>query len=182
MVDRYKLKFTRLQNEIFRLLCVKIGVGMNQREIAESLGVSPPAVAKSVVLLKRDGWINIEKSGRMNLMSIELNRDSEKVVGMKRVENLKMIYESGIVSFLEERFPGSVIILFGSYAFGEDNMESDIDIAVVGCKSKVVDLGKYDKFFEREVRVNFYDSFGDIHKNLRSNICSGVVLVGRISL
>jgi len=181
-MDRYKLKFTRLQNEIFRLLCVRVGSKLNQREIAKELGVSPTAVSKALVLLDREGIVVIEKVGKMNLMAIELNRDSERVIWMKRVENLKMVVESGMVGFLEDEFPGCAVILFGSYGFGDDTVRSDIDIAVVGCKEKMLDLEKYDEFFEREVRVNFYDSFGDIDRNLRSNIFNGVVLAGRISL
>lgn len=182
MVDKYGLKFTRLQNRIFRLLCVRVGGVVNQRAVAKILGVSPTAVAKAIPLLKEEGLIRVESDSVMNLMSIELDRDSEVAVSMKRVENLKMLYESELVGFLEEMFPGSVVVLFGSYAFGEDDVRSDIDIAVVGCKSKRIDLGKYDEFFEREIRLNFYDSFKDIHKNLRSNIFNGVVLSGRIGL
>ncbi len=54
------------------------------------------------------------------------------VIDLKRVENLKMIYESGIVEELSERFLGGVIILFVSYSYGEDIVRSDIDIAVIG--------------------------------------------------
>ena len=182
MVDSYELKFTRLQNRIFRLLCVKVGGVVNQRAIAEILGVSATAVAKSLPLLEEEGLIRVEKDSRMNLMLIELDRNNRMSVDMKRVENLKMVYESGLVGFLGDKFPGSVIVLFGSYAFGEDIVGSDVDVAVVGCKEKVVDLKKYDKFFEREVRLNFYDSFGEINKNLRSNIFNGIVLAGRVGL
>lgn len=181
-MDMYKLNLTRLQNEIFRLLCVKVSKPLNQRAIAKILKVSPTAVAKSVKELKKNKLINVKKDSLMNLNLIELNRDGEGVVELKRVENLKMIYESGIVNVLEEKFPGSVIILFGSYSYGEDTINSDIDLAIVGCKEKEINIEKFEKLLEREIRINFYDSFKDIHKNLRSNIFNGIVLVGRIGL
>lgn len=181
-MDTYKLKLTRLQNEIFKLLCIKVGAQLNQRAISKILKVSPTAVAKSVEGLKKEGLIDVKKDLLMNLNLIALNRENEEAVELKRVENLKMIYESGIVKFLEEKFPGSVIILFGSYAYGEDTINSDIDIAVIGCKEKNVDLGKFEKLLERKIRINFYNDFKEIHRNLRSNIFNGIVLVGRIGL
>jgi len=164
------------------LLCVKLGEKLNQREIAKILGVSATAVAKALVLLVEDKVVVMEKFGKMNLIEVELNRDSDRVIEMKMVENLKMIYESEMVGFLEDAFPGAAVILFGSYARGEDDVRSDVDIAVVGCKEKMLDLEKFDEFFEREVRVNFYDSFGGIDKYLRSNLFNGVVLAGSVEV
>ena len=45
-MDMYKLKWTRLQSEILRLLCIKSGQILNLRGIANCLKVSPTAVAK----------------------------------------------------------------------------------------------------------------------------------------
>ena len=49
IMDTYKLKFTRLQNEIFRLFCINAGKILNKREISLILKVSPTAVANSIV-------------------------------------------------------------------------------------------------------------------------------------
>ncbi|MFH1918112.1 MAG: nucleotidyltransferase domain-containing protein, partial [Nanoarchaeota archaeon] len=179
-MEIYKLKWTRLQNEIFRLLCIKVGESLNQRAISKILKVSPTAIAKSLGELEKNKLINIKRDSMMNLSLIELNRDGKRITELKRVENLKMIYESGVVDFLEEKFPGSTIILFGSYSFGEDTIKSDIDLAVVGCKEKKINIEKFEKILEREIRINFYGNFNEINKNLRSNIFNGIILVGRI--
>jgi predicted nucleotidyltransferase len=180
-MEIYKLKWTRLQNEILRFLSIKSGSKVNQRTIAKSLEVSPTAVSKALKELKNSNLISIEKSN-MNLILIELNREEEKVINFKRIENLKIIYESGLVRFLEDNFPGSVIILFGSYSYGEDTINSDIDVAIIGCKEKKIDLTKLEKIFEKEIRINFYDDFKEINNNLKSNIFNGIVLSGRIGL
>ena len=99
----YKLKFTRLQNEIIRLLCIKSGKKLNKREIALNLRVSPTAVSKSLKLLEKENLIKSERVGKINLISVELNRDNPKVIALKRVENLKLIYESELNQFLEDR-------------------------------------------------------------------------------
>ena len=182
----YKLKWTRLQSEIFRLLCIKAGQSLNLRGVARPLKVSPTAVSNALIELEKEGLIKVEKSKTMNLMSIEFNRDNKKAVEMKRVENLKMIYESGLSDFLFNEFPGCAIILFGSYSIGEDTWtresRSDIDIAIIGTKGKDQELTKFDKILERTVFINFYESWKDIHKQLKNNILNGILLSGGIEL
>lgn len=181
-MDTYKLKFTRLQNEIFRFLCIKAGMGLNQRGIARHLDVSPTAIAKALKDLSKDELINIEKSKTMNLISIQLNRDNPKAIALKRVENIKQIYESGLLGCLEEHFPGCTIILFGSYSSGEDTTASDIDLAVIGSKEKDIDLTRFDKMLERTVFLHHYDCLKGVGKNLKANILNGITLQGSVEL
>lgn len=181
-MDTYKLKWTQLQQEIFRLLCVKSGKRLNQREIAKLLGVSPTSIAKSLPRLKKENLISVEKSKSMNLTLIELNRDNEKAMELKRVENLRTIYESDIVNFLEDNLPGCTIILFGSFSRGDDISDSDIDIAVIGTKEKEISLERFERVLEKTINLNFYKTLKDIHKHLRENILNGIVLRGGIEL
>ena len=129
-MEIYKLKFTILQEEILRFLFIKRGRVFNARTIAQALRVSPTAIAKSLNTLEKKDLITVSKeSGRL---SIELNKNNPLVFSSKRVENIKLLYESGIVAYLSENFPGTTIILFGSYSFGEDTINSDIDVAIIG--------------------------------------------------
>ncbi|MBI2109700.1 nucleotidyltransferase domain-containing protein [Candidatus Woesearchaeota archaeon] len=181
-MDTYKLKFTRLQIEIFRILCIKTGEKLNQRNIAKLLKVSATAVAKSLPGLAKEGLVIMEKLKPMNLNLITLNRNNQKVLQLKRAENLKLLYESGLSDFLEEEFPGVTIILFGSYSRGDDTVNSDIDIAVIGREEKKQNLNVFEKMLERKINLNFYKSVREIHKDLRENLCNGIVLVGGIRL
>jgi len=178
----YKLGLTILQQEILRFFFIKSGMSFNARGLARHLGVSQPAISKALPLLEKKGFIKVEKDKESKRLSIELNRDNPLVIGLKRAENLKMIYESGLAEFLEGKFPSCIIVLFGSYSYGEDIVRSDIDIAVIGAKQKELDLENFDKILEKEVRVNTYGHFKDINKNLKSNIFNGIVLIGRINL
>ena len=81
-----------------------------------------------------------------------------------------------------ENFPEATIILFGSYSFGEDTVDSDIDIAVIGSEKMSINLDKYEKLLEREIIINFYKNFKGIDKNLRENIARGIILKGGIEL
>ena len=188
-MDMYKLKWTRLQSEIFRFFCIKAGRSFNLREVSKFLKKSPTAVSNAIQDLKRDNLINVKKIDGANLLSIEFNRDNEKAIELKRIENLKLIYESGLVNCLEEKFPGVTVVLFGSYSRGDDvcikdleENKSDIDIAMIGEKEKDIDLKEFNKKLEREVVLNFYGSFEKIHKHLRNSILNGVVLLGGVDI
>lgn len=178
----YKSKLTILQQEILRLLFVKSGMSLNQRGIAKILRVSQPAVMKAVPRLKEIGLIKIEQDKESKRWSVELNRDNHKVIKIKRADNLKQIYESGLADFLNKEFAGGTIILFGSYSRGEDTMDSDIDIAIIGRKEKIVNLNKFEKLLERKININFYPFFREIHKHLRESILNGILLSGSVEL
>ncbi len=178
MVNIYKLKLTILQQEILRFLFVKAGKAFNARQIALALGVSQPAVGKALPLLEKEGLIQIKKeAGRF---SIELNRDNPAVIGLKRADNLKQLYESGLVQFLYDQLPGAAVILFGSYALGEDTVTSDIDLAVIGIKEKPMDLTAFETLLERDILINYYSSLSLLDKPLLHNLFNGIVLKGNI--
>ncbi|MDP1695573.1 MAG: winged helix-turn-helix transcriptional regulator [archaeon] len=189
MMDMYKFKWTQLEASVFRFLCIKSGYSFTLRAIAKSLNASPTGVSNALKRLEKEEIVKIIKSNTMNLSSIELNRDNARTMELKRLENLKIIYESGLSEFLKDSFPGCTIVIFGSYSIGEDvwtdkieEHSSDIDIAVIGTKGKNIDLNKFDKLLERKISINFYSSWKDIHKNLKENILRGIILKGNIEL
>jgi predicted nucleotidyltransferase len=182
MINIHKLKLTKLQQEILRLLFIKVGTHLNQRQIARFLEVSQPAVMKSLPGLEKEGLIKIKQDKESKRWSIEINRDSQRVMQLKRIDNLKLIYETGLAEFLEKEFAGATIILFGSYSRGEDTINSDIDIAVIGRKEKMIELSEFEKVLERKISINFYTNFSGIHKHLKENLCNGILLVGGIEL
>ena len=179
-MDIYKLKWTLLEQEVFSLLCSRAGEKLSQREIAIILNVSPTAVSNSIKNLKEKQLIKFEKTKTINFISF--NRDEQRAIELKRVENLKNIYISGLSDYLEKELAGATIILFGSYSRGEDTNTSDIDIAVIERKNKLLKLEPYEKMLNRKINVNFYNSWRDIHKNLKNNILNGILLQGSIEL
>jgi DNA-binding MarR family transcriptional regulator len=115
-MDIYKIKFTILQQEILRFLFVNNGNSFNQRALAKNINVSPTAIANSISLLEKEGYIEVKRDKESKTNYIKLNYSNERTFQIKRAENLKMFYESGLADFLSEEFPGSTTILFGSYS------------------------------------------------------------------
>ncbi|OIO62264.1 hypothetical protein COY26_01700 [Candidatus Woesearchaeota archaeon CG_4_10_14_0_2_um_filter_33_10] len=179
-MDIHQLNFTLLEQKIFALLCLRAGEKLSQREIAKLLKVSPTAVSNSIKKLRENSLINVEKTKTINFISF--NRDGQRAVEMKRVENLKNLYTYGLSDYLEEELAGATIILFGSYSIGEDTNTSDIDIAVIERKNKMIDIEKFEKILNRKININFYNSWKDIHKHLKNNILNGITLHGSVEL
>ena len=176
MVNIYKVKLTNLQQRILRLLFIMMGTSLNAHTIAGKVGASQPAVSKALPFLIQDSLIKVDKDKNSGRLSIELNRNNHRVLQLKRADNLKLIYETGLVDILEREFAGTTIILFGSYSRGDDTIRSDIDIAIIGRKDRLLALNKFESLLRRKISLNFYESWTKIHKNLKENICNGIVL------
>src|SRR3989338_997791 len=182
MITIYELKLTNLQQRILMLMFVKTGAPLNQRQVAKSLDVSPTAVMKALPGLEKENLIKMWQEKESGRWSIELNRDDRKAMQLKRIDNLRLIYHSDLADFLESEFAGATIILFGSYSRGEDTINSDIDLAIIGRKEKQVNLLGFESILKRKININFYDSLKNIHKHLRENITNGFIITGGIEL
>jgi len=156
------------------------GKSFTQNALAKKLDVSSTAIAKSL-----DGisdFILLSKDKESLRISISLNTHDRNVIHSKRVENLRNIYDSGLYDFLCESFPTATIVLFGSYAYGEDTVNSDIDIAIFGSKAKMPDFLRFERILFRKISVNFYERFNKVDPFLKGNILNGILLEGRIEL
>ncbi|MAH07432.1 hypothetical protein CMI38_04245 [Candidatus Pacearchaeota archaeon] len=189
MVNIYKPKFTLLQQEILRYLFAKTDITFNARTLAIKLNKTQAGIIKALPLLEKENLIKIKKDKESKRWSISLNKDNQKSINLKRIENLRIIYESNLAEYLRETFPGTTIILFGSYSRGEDiwtdnenGHQSDIDITIIGTKQKNINLSRFEKIIERKISINFYKSFKEIHKNLKENILAGILISGNIEL
>ena len=182
MVNICKIKLTNLQQEIMRLLFLKTGVPLNQRRIAKLLEVSPPAVMKALPYLEKENFIKVAKDKESKRWSIELNSNNIQITRLKKVNNILFLYESGFTNYIQEEYAGATIIVFGSYSRGEDTYTSDIDVADIGRKEKIINLNKFEKILERKIHINYYESWDKLNSQLKNNILNGIILIGGVEL
>jgi predicted nucleotidyltransferase len=175
-MDMYKLKFTSLQLTILRYLSLTVGVKYNKRRLAIELGVSPTAISKALQKLVKGKLVKLTQDKFSKNYKIELNFDNFQTIKLKRVYNLQFIYESGLAEYLIFKHPGCTVIMFGSFSRGEDTIDSDIDIAVIGCDEKKLDLHKYVKSLLREINVMYFKNWDDMGENLLINLRRGIYL------
>ncbi|MGM0609202.1 MAG: nucleotidyltransferase domain-containing protein [Candidatus Muiribacteriota bacterium] len=149
-------------------------------EIVRNLKVSKTTANKELRKLQREGFLQIETIG--NLWRVSCNQKHEFNTTKKIPYNLSLVYQSGIIKKIQQKYPGArAIILFGSYRKGDDISSSDLDIAVeiLDTSTEIKNFTKLSLGFRRNVSVNLtVFSRKQINTSLFTNIANGIVLKG----
>jgi len=155
-------------------------IGLN--DLTAEVGIAKTTANKIVSQLESEGFLTIEKIGKVWRISTDPNHPHR--VSRKIPYNLSLIYNSGIIEFIHDTIKNTRnIILFGSYRRGEDDENSDIDIAVEvmdDAALRVNELGVIQQFgYRTDVTVNIHVfTRNKIDLNLFSNIANGIILEG----
>ena len=93
--------------------------------------------------------------------------------------NLAQLQSSGIIDYLKEQLGNPAIVVFGSYARGEDTDSSDIDIFIASASKKKVSFERFEKKLHRPIQIFRYAGITHIkNKELANNIINGITLHG----
>ncbi len=151
----------------------------HMRQIARLTHLSAPGVMKIVAKLKKEGLLSWENTDIVKNVFVAR---SDKFICLKKCYNLLALQESKLVELLKDEYEEpEAIVLFGSFAKGEDNSKSDIDIAVVTNKTKVLDLKKVEGKLNK--KVNVYEiNIKECKKEFRNNLANGIILAGYLKL
>ena len=151
------------------------------RELERQLKLPLPSIIRYCRELEKEGILATTKIGIV--MFYNADRASKRYLLEKKLFNIRSVYECGLVNHLREELSNPPIILFGSYARGEDIEESDIDLYIEMHSKKEVDLLKYEKALTRKIQVFRHKSLADIKNvHLSNNIINGVILNGYIEV
>jgi len=102
-------------------------IGLN--DLSKSIGSSKTGVKQIVEHLVKIGFLNRDVIGKAWLLSA--NQKHSYFITKKIPYNLGAIYESGLLDAVYNKVDSArTIVLFGSYRYGSDVEDSDIDIAV----------------------------------------------------
>ena len=134
--------------KIFSYLCRVPHIPHYEREIARSIEVSVGATNQTLKLLLSMGVVTREKKGQLFLYRIV--PDQPIVREFKKFENILDL----IPLLLRIREVSNKIVLYGSCATGEDTVESDIDLFVIGKdKEKILrEIRKETEKVKREIK------------------------------
>ncbi|MCZ7393324.1 MAG: nucleotidyltransferase domain-containing protein [Candidatus Methanoperedens sp.] len=109
------------------------------REASRILDISPMTVKRAIDLLVQDRLLVREEF--KNQILYKANMASPAFKHLKTAYNLAWLEEKGIVEFLKERLPGlSSLVLYGSFAKGENDETSDIDLLAISLSAEKLDL------------------------------------------
>jgi predicted nucleotidyltransferase len=146
------------------------------RELSRLLNLSMTTIISTTDELASNDLIIKEKGKVMTI--VYANRESDWFRWYKKSANLFSAYSSELVGYLIKEYTHpKVIILFGSYARGEDIEKSDIDIAVITEKKLKIHLDKYEKKLKRKISIHEI-KIEKVSEEFKSNLKNGIVLEG----
>ena len=151
-------------------------------ELAQSAEVSKSTTSRLLQRLSDHEIIKVENKGVV--FRIRANIGKIQYTKRKIVHNLNLLYESGLVEFLDSAFGHSqAIILFGSFRKGDDISTSDIDIAVetledINTQTIIVEgIEKFEAALGKKVQILLFNR-KKTDVNVFNNIANGIVLSG----
>lgn len=151
------------------------------REIEKTLQLPLPSVIRYCRELEQEEILAKVSVGSVSFYTAD--RSSKNFLLEKKLHNIKSLYSSGLVDFLREELSNPSIIIFGSYAKGEDLEDSDIDLYIETPSKKQVDLHKFEKITSRKIQLFIYKNIHEIkNKALANNIINGFLLNGFIEV
>jgi predicted nucleotidyltransferase len=163
---------------VLKLFFAGPGKQLHIREVARQTGLSPRGAQMILESLRKDGLLISESNNVVN--NYRGNFADKRFVGLKRSLNLYSIYSGGLIQFLEQHYHmPECIILFGSYAKGEDMPGiSDIDIAIVTEMTKLPDLHNFQVALSKSISLHLIENIKDQNANFINSLANGIVLSG----
>jgi predicted nucleotidyltransferase len=154
---------------------------LHLREVARRVGLSATGAMKILRRLEKEGLL--EKERAAVTVVYRGNYDNEKFKALKRALNLYSLNSSGLVSELVDFFKvPECIVLFGSYAKGEDTRESDIDIAVLTGMKEYPQLDVYENNLKKKISLHLIDNIKNEEKDFINTLVNGIVIYGYLEV
>ncbi len=151
----------------------------NLKEISRESSLAHTSVKKYIEMFKKDGIVKEirEKRGERIFPFYVADKNSDSYKRQKIVNNVFDILSSGLIDYLRDETMPNSIILFGSYARGEDTEDSDIDL-FLEAKEKTTDVKKFEIILKRKIQIHSKENINLYPRNLKNNIINGFTLFG----
>lgn len=145
------------------------------REIERKLDLSLPSVIRYCKELTKEGILRTEEIG--SVVFYTADRTNSKYLLEKKLYNIRKFYKSGIIDYLKHELSNPAVVLFGSYAKGEDIEKSDIDLYIETPSKKELNLEDFENRLKRKIQVLRSKSLKEIkNPHLANNIINSITV------
>jgi predicted nucleotidyltransferase len=109
---------------------------------------------------------------------------SNPIFKQKKIShNIEKVIKSGLIQYLEESLHPNTIVLFGSYAKGENTQTSDLDVFVATESKKTPILIVFEKMLKTKIQIFQMNKkkisyLKNTQPHLLNNIINGITLSG----
>lgn len=171
------MKIKSIKEKIKEYFFINPNSKLRVREIEKTLKLPLPSVIRYCKELEKEGILTTMKIGNVTFYTAD--RGNKNFLLEKKLYNVKSLYTSGLVELLKIELSNPCIIVFGTYAQGEDTENSDIDLYVETPSKKEINLGKMENELSRKIQVFKHKSINEIKNiHLANNIINGILLNG----
>ncbi|MFH1399123.1 MAG: nucleotidyltransferase domain-containing protein [Candidatus Woesearchaeota archaeon] len=148
------------------------------RELARRTKLNPNTILTIISELSKNNTVKLEKKGFVT--EITLNLEGKTLIS-KKLHNIEMIYSTGLIEFLTEKYNPQLISLIGSYGRGEDIEKSDIDLVIFNKNQQLINLEKFEKQLHRKIHLTL-TSREKLSEEFFNNLINGIVLYGVLAV
>jgi predicted nucleotidyltransferase len=124
------------------------------RELARLMKRNPVTIKKHMKDFVKSGVIQCKKE--RNLEIYRSNSENFLYKEYKKIYNRLNIIDSGIIEFLEKELTMPTVVVFGSFAHGEDNENSDIDIFIISEIKTPISLDTFEKRLGKSIQTHIF--------------------------
>ena len=173
-------------DKLIEIFLEEYGKEFYVRELSRNLKKSPTTISKYLKELEKKGILKSEK--KFNHLLFRANTEKEAFRQLRIDYNIKKIKESGIIDFLVKEFnEPRAVVLFGSFAKGENINTSDIDLLVITPIKKEINLEKFEGEAGHKIQLFLFsnkelEKMKEKNKELLNSFINGVILYGFIEM
>ncbi|MBS3065772.1 nucleotidyltransferase domain-containing protein [Candidatus Pacearchaeota archaeon] len=144
------------------------------REIERVLKLPLPSVIRYCRELEKEDILAIAKTGNVSFYTASRSRE---YFLEKKLFNISQLYKSGLIEYIKVELSNPAIVVFGSFAKGEDTEESDIDLYIETPSKKQLALERFEKLLKRKIQIFQHKNLKNIsNPHLANNIINGITL------
>lgn len=164
-----------LEEEVLEFFCKNPTNRYTVTEVSNKLDYSKPSISGKFTELENKEILEITKKRNTKLASFkrEENKQLKQLINLNRLQNTNIIQK-----IVEDHQYPQAVILFGSFAKGEDTEKSDIDIAVISTQNSKEDYGN---IMERKISITKFEP-SQIPENMLETLANGITLYGYLQL
>ncbi|MBN1377461.1 nucleotidyltransferase domain-containing protein [Candidatus Woesearchaeota archaeon] len=181
--------YNNLYNEekVLKVLFEESNKEFHIRLLARLTGLHPNTIINITDKLSENNLITKNKNKDNGLVIVKANTKNPLYKLKKQFYNIRKIYESKVIEFLNDKLNYPIIILFGSYAKAENHKDSDIDLFVICTEKKELKLEKYESVLNAEIQLFLHtqEEFKKLQKKspeLINNVLNGYKLAGYLEV
>jgi predicted nucleotidyltransferase len=153
----------------------------NLKEICKKTNLAHTTTTRELQKLQKTQIINKKNvmKGKRSFPEYQANTDNHNYKHYKQLHNIEQLHATNTINKLYDQLSPTAIVLFGSYAKGEDIETSDIDL-YIQCPKEHINLAEEEQQLQRSVQLHFNTDFKTYPSELKNNIINGITLKGQI--